>query len=90
MTRHQETFAGLRVEGGRVKRVRVTFERKGEYKLHPYNPRRQDGIVHEYCPPEHVQSELDRLLDCHRDIEKKNLPTYVESAWLHQTRQRRS
>ena len=83
MTRHQETVTGLRVEGGRVIRVQVTFERKGVCKLHSNNPKRFDGIVHEYCPPEHVQSEMDRLLDYHRDIDKKHISTHVEAAWLH-------
>ena len=79
MTRHQETVTGLRVEGGRVIRVQVTFERKGVCKLHSNNPKRFDGIVHEYCPPEHVQSEMDRLLDYHRDIDKKHISTHVEA-----------
>ena len=83
LTRHQATVPALRVEGGRLTRVQVPFERKGEYKLHPNNPRRQDGVVHEYCPPEHVQSEMDRLIEYHRDINKKHLPTHVEAAWLH-------
>ena len=83
LTRHQETVTGLRVEGGRVICVQVTFERKGVCKLHSNNPKRFDGIVHEYCPPEHVQSEMDRLLDYHRDIDKKHISTHVEAAWLH-------
>ncbi len=83
LTRHQATVPALRVEGDRVTRVQVPFERKGEYKLHPNNPRRQDGVVHEYCPPEHVQSEMDRLIEYYQDIYKRDLPTHVEAAWLH-------
>ena len=79
----QETVTGLRVEGGRVIRVQVTFERKGVCKLHSNKPKRFDGIVHDYCPPEHVQSEMDRLLDYYRDIDKKHISTHVEAAWLH-------
>jgi hypothetical protein len=29
----------------------------GQWKTHPNNPRRPDGTIHEYCPPEQVQSE---------------------------------
>lgn len=83
LTRHQHTVTGLRVEQGRLRRVQVPFERKGQYKLQPNNPRRQDGVVHEYCPPEHVQSEMDRLFDLYADIRQQNLPTEVEAAWLH-------
>lgn len=82
LMRHQETATGLRVEGNRVKRV-VAFERNGEHKLHPNNPRRRDGIVQQYCPPEHIQTEMDCLLDYHRDIEKKLVATHVKAGWLH-------
>ena len=47
------------------------------------NPRRQDGFVHEYCPPEQVRSELDRLLEFHHSHAQRDLPTEVEAAWLH-------
>lgn len=58
---HQETVTGLRMQDNRLRRVQVPFERKGKYKLSPNNPRSRDGIVHDYCPPEHVRSELDKL-----------------------------
>ena len=34
----------------------------GAFKTMPNNPTRPDGVIHEYCPPEHVDSELDQLL----------------------------
>ena len=83
LTRHQETVTGLHVIDGRVRRVEVPFERKGEYKLLPNNPRRHDGVVHEYCPPEHVRHEMDRLLDVYQNIREQNVPTHVEAGWLH-------
>ena len=83
LTRHQETVTGLHVLDGRVRRVEIPFERKGEYKLRPNNPRRQDGVVHEYCPPEHVQSEMDRLLAHYEDIREREIATHVEAGWLH-------
>ena len=39
----------------------VPLER-GQYKTLPNNPLRPDGSVHEYCPPDHVASEMDNLI----------------------------
>lgn len=40
-----------------------------------------DGDVHRYCPPEHVASEMDRLIEMHRG--HAGVPPEVEAAWLH-------
>ena len=56
---------------------------KGAYKTLPNNPLRQDGSMHEYCPPEHVASEMDRLIELHGVHEKKGVPVELEAAWLH-------
>ena len=79
MTRHQETAAGIDPFGNRIQ---IPL-RRGEYKIRPNNPRRPDGVVHEYCPPEQVQSEMDRFLEFHRGHEGLNLAPEVEAAWLH-------
>ena len=34
----------------------------GAFKTMPNNPTRPDGVVHQYCPSEHVDSEPDNLL----------------------------
>ena len=80
LARHQETVVGLTPEG---RRVQVPFEEKGVYKTRPNNPRRPDGVIHEYCPPEHCRSEMDRLFKLYAGILKKNYPAEVEAAWLH-------
>ncbi len=80
LVRHQDSAVGTLGLTGR--RIRIPL-RKGDYKLRPNNPRRPDGSVHEYCPPEQVRSELDRLLEFHRSHEERDLPTEVEAAWLH-------
>ena len=79
MTRHQETAAGIDPFGSRIQ---ISL-RRGEYKIRPNNPRRPDGVVHEYCPPEQVQSEMDRFLEFHRGHESLALVPEVEAAWLH-------
>ena len=71
MTRHQETVAGLTMDG---RRVQVPFRRKGMWKSRPNNPRRPDGEMHEYCPPEAVQDEMDRFFALYAEIEPQNYP----------------
>jgi len=84
LTRHQKMVAGLAVVGGELRRVQVPFERKGTWKIAPNDPRRPDGIVHQYCPPEHVESEIDRLLRIYNDeVVPRQYPVEVEAAWLH-------
>ena len=80
VTRHQETVAGLAADG---RRVQVPFRRKGVWKNRPNNPRRLDGVVHEYCPPEVVQDEMDRFFALHGTIQAERYPVYVEAAWMH-------
>lgn len=80
LTRHQHTVTGLTLER---RRVEVEFREKGMYKTQPNNPRRPDGMVHEYCPPEHCRSEMDRLFALYHDIRAQQLPVAVEAAWLH-------
>ena len=57
--------------------------RRGEWKIRPNNPRRADGHVHEYCPPEQVQTEIDRFLAFHDGHRGLDLAPEVEAAWLH-------
>ena len=80
ITRHQETVAGINPDG---RRVQVPFRLKGQWKQWPNNPRRPDGVVHEYCPPELVQDEMDRFFALHRDVEQQGYPVEVEAAWMH-------
>ena len=54
----------------------------GEFKKHPNNPTRPDGVVHEYCPPEQVESELDNLITWHNEYADACHPLAV-GAWLH-------
>lgn len=54
---------------------------RGAYKAQPNNPTRDDGSIHEYCPPEHVASEMERLVDLH--LQHEDAPSEVAAAWLH-------
>lgn len=55
----------------------------GDWEKLPNNPRRPDGTTHVYCPPEQVESEMDRLLDMHRRHVADGVHPEVEAAWLH-------
>ncbi len=54
---------------------------KGQWKTQANNPRQLDGSMHEYCPPERVQDQMDQLLEWHRG--HQDVCAEVEAAWLH-------
>jgi Fic family protein len=78
-TRHQEETTAVDTLG-RVVDVALL---RGEWKRLPNNPTRPDGGIHEYCPPEQVASEMDRLIAIHKEHQQKGVPPEIEAAWLH-------
>ena len=79
MTRKQSHADGVDMFG-RATRIKL---RHGEYKQGPNNPTRTDGSTHEYCPPEHVAAEMDRLIELHDEHIVREVPADLEAAWLH-------
>ena len=79
LTRHQDAAPGIDLHGRRVEIPLL----KGAWKKRPNNPRRVDGFVHEYCPPEQVASEIDKFLEFHRGHANLELAPELEAAWLH-------
>jgi Fic family protein len=77
-TAHQDYTEAV-TENGDL--IRVTLQ-KGEYKTLPNNPRRPDGEVHPYCPPEWTKEEMENLIGMYREAEPSHTPE-VKSAWLH-------
>lgn len=79
LTRHQDTCEAVDQFGHRVE---VALAR-GEWKRLPNNPGDPETgeVVHAYCPPEQVASEMDRLLTMHQG--HRDVPVDVEAAWLH-------
>ena len=57
----------------------------GTFKTLPNNPTRPDGVIHQYCPPEQVLSELDNLLSWYHDYVQKpdEYHPLLVAAWLH-------
>ena len=78
-TRHQDTTVALTPEG---KLIEVSLI-KGDWKKWPNNPLRKDDSIHEYCPPEHVAAEMDRLIEMHMRHVEKDIHPEVEAAFLH-------
>jgi Fic family protein len=77
-TAHQDYTEAITESGDPI---RVTLI-KGEYKTLPNNPRRPDGAVHAYCPPEFTKEEMENLIRMYREADKSYTPE-VKSAWLH-------
>lgn len=79
LLRHQEYTEAVDSQG----RLALVPLIKGDWKRLPNNPRRPSGTIHEYCPPEHVQTEMEQLLAWHHAHTKQGLTPEIEAAWLH-------
>jgi Fic family protein len=77
-TAHQDYVEAVTASGDLIS---VTLA-KGEYKRLPNNPRRPDGTVHVYCPPELTKEEMESLICMYREAEPM-YPPEVAAAWLH-------
>lgn len=78
-TRNQDTTTAIDANGRYIEIPLL----KGDWKKWPNNPKRPDGNIHEYCPPEQVASEMDNLIRMHHEHVDKKVPPEIESAWLH-------
>lgn len=56
---------------------------RGSWKILPNNPSRADGSIHQYCPPEFVNDEMEQLLQWHEQHMTVGVRPEVEAAWLH-------
>ena len=79
LTQHQRTTAA-KDNFGTMMEVELL---RGDWKKLPNNPTKSDDSIHEYCPPEQVASEMDRLISLHQEHLEKGVPPEVEAAWLH-------
>jgi Fic family protein len=79
LTRHQETTEAMDGHGNMIE---IPLE-KGRWKTLPNNPRRPDGSIHEYCPPEQVASEMDNLVSWHLEHVEDGVGPEIEATWLH-------
>lgn len=75
LTRHQATTDAVDSLGQWIK---VPL-RRGEWKIAANNPLTAGGTIHEYCRPEQVQGEMERLLAIYATLPAPE----VRAAWLH-------
>jgi hypothetical protein len=80
LTAHQPTYEAIDTLGNRV----VRDLPRGIWKSLPNNVGDPEGDYYfEFCPPEHVEAEIEQLLRLHREHEEKGVPPDIEAAWLH-------
>jgi fido (protein-threonine AMPylation protein) len=75
---HQETYAVHTSIG-----VQSQELKKGVYKRYPNSVQLDTGARHEYCPPESVESEMDRLVGIAAAQVERRVPADIRAAWLH-------
>ena len=81
LTRNQPTYTAVDQFGNEFE---SELDRGGFKKL-PNNPTRSDGAVHEYCPPEQVESEINNLVSLYVecDAASDSYHKLLIGAWLH-------
>jgi Fic family protein len=75
--RHQDTVAVTDASGQK----KVVPLLKGEFKKASNNLALPDGSLHEFCPAEHVEREIDILLE--RLADYRDCDPVLTAAWLH-------
>lgn len=79
VTQHQDYTEAINTLG-EIVQVRLL---KGQFKTHENNPKRDDGQVFIYCPPIHVDSEMDKLIEIYEEQSAKELNPIILAAWVH-------
>lgn len=79
LTAHQETYRARDTLGNWVDRDLP----RGEWKKLPNNVEHPDGETFEFCPPEHVAQEMDRIVEFHHTHVAADVPRDIEAAWIH-------
>lgn len=80
LTRHEDKTSAIDQFGNRLE---IPLLRE-KFKELPNNPRRSDGSVHEYCPPVHVETEMENLLAWFGQYAGED--PVVLATWLHDAR----
>ena len=79
LLRNQETAPGEDMFGNKTEVPLL----RGKFKTMPNDPVMPSGEIHQYCPPEHVGSEMDQLIAMHKEHAERDIPPLAEAAWLH-------
>lgn len=79
ITQHQDSTDAIDTLGNIVKVDLL----KGQFKKFENNPKRADGTVFLYCPPLHVDAEIEKLILILSELEEKKVKPIIISAWFH-------
>ena len=79
LTLHQPTYEAVDTLGQHV----VRDLSRGVWKKLPNNVQGPADYAFEFCPPEHVDAEMENLVRWHSEHEARGVPPYVEAAWIH-------
>ena len=81
LTQHQPTYTAH----DQLERVFETALDRGGFKTQPNNPRRPDGLMHEYWPPIHMDSEIGNLAQMYNRLQEQSSAYHplLVAAWLH-------
>lgn len=79
LTRHQDSAFGRNALGYSIEIPLL----KGAFKVRPNNPTTKDGVKILYCPPEHVEAEMDNLIAILDNVTKTKVHPLIIASWLH-------
>lgn len=79
VTQHQESAEGRDQFGNRIEIKLI----RGKFKERENNPTREDGTLVLYCPPDHVDSEMDNLVLIYNELVLKGTHPIIIAAWFH-------
>lgn len=79
ITQHQDTTDAVDTLGNIIKVDLL----KGQFKKFENNPKRADGTIFLYCPPVHVDAEVDNLISILSDLEVRKIKPIIIAAWFH-------
>ncbi len=79
VTRNQD-FAEGRDQLGNKTKIELI---KGDFKKLENNPTRENGIKVLYCPPEHVEAEMDNLVSIFNKAENDGIHPLICATWFH-------
>lgn len=79
VTQHQDSAEGRDQFGTKLKIELV----KGIFKTRENNPTREDGVVVMYCPPEHVDLEMENLVSIYNQLVADDIHPIIIASWFH-------
>lgn len=79
VTQHQESAEGRDQFGTKLEIELI----RGTFKVRENNPTREDGIIVLYCPPEHVDAEMDNLVKIYNELIQRKEHPIIVAAWFH-------